>query len=80
MVNWTYKDLSLATVHDRDNRLAVLIFKLEGEQVLDVRLDCWVSNLRPMRRLTPNTVLVGFFVTRFLAAPPTRHSVLENEI
>jgi hypothetical protein len=34
-----YKGLGLAAVHDRDNRLAELVINLEGEQVLDVRLD-----------------------------------------
>lgn len=36
------------------------------------------ANLRPMRRLASNTVLVGFMATWFLAASPIRRSVSVN--
>ena len=40
--------------------------------------SCWMvesENLRPMRRLASNTVLMGFMATWFLAASPIRRSL-----
>jgi hypothetical protein len=41
-------------------------------------MSCWMVgslNLRPIKRLASNTVLMGFIATWFLAASPMRRSL-----